>query len=114
MTKQEMLKLSKILQEIANEVFSEEPEEQECDNCKKEQENINKALKAGTVYVTADNPNDSTMSATFTVDVKLVDGEPAFSIQYLNGLPRNMFKTKYIEAGKGIVKTSIMLGEFTV
>ena len=114
MTKQEMLKLSEILQEIANEVFSEEPEEPECNDCKKVNKNISKALEAGTVYVTAENPNDSSMSATFTVDVKLVDDEPAFSIQYLNGLPRNMFKTKYIEAGKGIVETSIMLGEFTV
>jgi hypothetical protein len=117
MTKQELLKLTEILQEIANEVFDENTEEQEkeedCSNCKKVHENISKALKAGTVYVTADNPNDSTMSVTFTVDVKLVEGEPAFSIQYLNGLPENMFKTKYIEAGKGIVETSIMLGEFT-
>lgn len=114
MTKQDLLKLTELLQEIANEVFSEEPEKVECDNYEEEQKNISKALKAGTVYVTAVNPNDSSMSITFTVDVKLVDNEPAFSIQYLNGLPRNMFKTKYIEAGKGIVKTSIMLGEFTV
>lgn len=113
MTKQDVLKLTELLQEIANEVFSEEPEESECNNCKVHK-SISKALEAGTVYVTAANPNDSSMSVTFTVDVKLVDGEPAFSILYLNGLPKNMFKTKYIEAGKGIVETSIMLGEFTV
>lgn len=113
MTNQDMLKLTELLQEIANEVFNKEPEESECNNCKVHK-NISKALEAGTVYVTAENPNDSSMSATFTVDVKLVDDEPAFSVQYLNGLPRNMFKTKYIEAGKGIVETSIMLGEFTV
>lgn len=114
MTKQDVLKLTELLQEIANEVFSEEPEESECDNCEKVHKSISKALEAGTVYVTAADPNDSSMSVTFTVDAKLVDDEPAFSIQYLNGLPRNMFKDKYIEAGKGIVGTSIMLGEFTV
>ena len=113
MTKQDVLKLTELLQEIANEVFSEEPEESECNNCKVHK-SISKALEAGTVYVTAENPNDSSMSVTFTVDVKLVDDEPAFSIQYLNGLPKNMFKDKYIAAGKGIVETSIMLGEFTV
>lgn len=114
MTKQDLLKLTELLQEIADEVFSEESEESECDNCEKVNNNIRKALEAGTVYVTADNPNNSSMSVTFTVDVKLVNDEPAYSIQYLNGLPLKMFKDKYIEAGKGIVETFILSGEFTV
>ena len=114
MTKEDLLKLTEMLSQIADEVFSEEPEEQECDNCEKVNKNIKKALEAGTVYVTAENPNDSSMSVTFTVDIKLVDNEPAFSIQYLNGLPRKMFKDKYIEAGKDVVEAYIMLGEFTV
>ena len=113
MTKQDILKLTEILSQIADEVFNEEPEE-ECSDCEKVNKNIKKALEAGTVYVTAENPNDSSMSVTFTVNVELVDNEPAFSIQYLNGLPRNMFKDKYIKAGKGIVNSSIMLGVFTV
>ena len=112
MTKQDLLKLTEILSQIADEVFDEEPDEKDSDNYEKV--NINKAVKAGTVYVTAENPNDSSMSVTFTVNVELVDNEPAFSIQYLNGLPRNMFKDKYIEAGKDVVKAYIMLGEFTV